>query len=82
MHPFLYVDETGVPIRLRCGIDITGAVWPAQLHEGTAMQYTLQAGDLALVGTWRVDALTAQTTTVYVASNIVGTALLPDGIYA
>lgn len=70
-YPYLYLGEFGVPIRLECGIDITAAtalsinvrkpdgataVWPALAQGTTAIQYFVQAGDLAVVGLWRLQA--------------------------
>lgn len=71
MHAYAYTGEYGMPLELRCGVDLAGATqlsidvrrpdgttatWPATVHEGTSMRYTLQPGDLALAGTWRLQA--------------------------
>ncbi|MBE2242471.1 MAG: hypothetical protein IAE86_06935 [Burkholderiaceae bacterium] len=68
---WLYVGDHGVPIDLRCGIDLTVAtqlsidvrkpdgtavVWAAAVHELTSLRYTLQPGDLDASGTWRLQA--------------------------
>lgn len=72
MNP--YVGEYGMPLELRCGIELPDAAqlsiearrpdgttrsWPAVAFGGTSIVYILQEGDISLAGSWRLQSRVA-----------------------
>lgn len=68
---YAYLGEYGMPLDLRCGIELPGATqisiearkpdgsavtWPAAVHESTWLRYIVQPGDLNQTGAWRLQA--------------------------
>lgn len=74
MNAYAYVGEHGMPIELRCGIELPDAAqlsiegrrpdgttvsWPAVALGGTSIVYILQQGNLDLAGQWRLQSRVA-----------------------